>query len=209
MKWSRKSSLDAPTVSKPSFYGGHQESDFARPLGHGERPAAVCQQAVRSLIQGLLASCGPSTVLRRVRAVVVDAVEAMSIRRTYAHVREELFECVPSAVDRDTSASVVVKGGAPLIAASVQHLRPGVVLDRFITAVCHRRRSHAATTGLRSSTTQGRPIDRFFGAAVASTRPFGVLAATAASDDNELSETLSSDVDRGARHIDHFLMRFA
>ncbi len=71
------------------------------------------------LIPGLLFAGCPAAILRAVRAVVVNAVNAVLRRRLCAHVSEEVLETVtPAVADRNASPAIVlvcpgVRGVAP------------------------------------------------------------------------------------------------
>lgn len=84
----------------------------------------------RPLIIRLCFPIGPSTVLSRIRAVVVNAIKG-EVFRTLAHVRKELTEVMtPFVADENPSASVIAVGGVTRVVAATVHQTPSVVFAR-------------------------------------------------------------------------------
>src|SRR3990167_79636 len=85
----------------------------------------------------LLASSGPFAVLRRVGAIVVDAIQRVLGRRLTAHISQEVLERVhPAVADDNTSASIVGERGVLRVIATLLHGTPGVVFHRgFVGAI--------------------------------------------------------------------------
>ena len=87
---------------------------------------------VPSLVVVLLNRRGPSAVLRRVARIVIDAIKAMAVTRSAAHVRQEVLVQAPSFANGDAAPSVVnVVSVIPVVAAA-QHRGPRSVLRTLL-----------------------------------------------------------------------------
>lgn len=105
----------------------------AEPATGGPRPRPVNRLR---MVPALLGGGRPAAVLRRVRPVVVDAVDgrALGLR---PHVREEVHEALrpePSIADRDASAAVARPVGALGVRAAADDATPGRVLPAGLLA---------------------------------------------------------------------------
>jgi len=79
----------------------------------------------RALVQMLLSPRRPSTVLRCVVSVVVDAINGMHRRRTATHVGEEgLKRPSPAITDSNASGTVVLKLLRAWVVTPLLHARP-------------------------------------------------------------------------------------
>lgn len=80
-------------------------------------------------VTALFFRCRPSTILGRVRAVIVNTVDRVTWRRTAAHVRQECFvRAAPAGTDHNAASAVV---WIPLvfgIGAALHHRGPRMVL---------------------------------------------------------------------------------
>ena len=109
-------------------------------------------------VQGLFSVGGPSTILRAVRAVVVDAVNGQPARWWLAHVSQEVLEFKPAVADRDAAAAVTLIGMILRIRASLFHLHPAEVS----TGASHAVGTHQPTNRVpaKTSTTAGLARDQ-------------------------------------------------
>lgn len=69
----------------------------------------------------------PPAILRRVRTIVVDAIDAMAWTRTLAHVLNKLRVIVPAFTDGNSAPSVVRVANRLRIPAARAHHQPGVI----------------------------------------------------------------------------------
>lgn len=80
-------------------------------------------------VVGLVSLVGPAAVLRRVMAVIVDAIDRVRRGGLAAHISEEGVERVqPLVTDRDASASISREFRVPGVQASLLHRRPTLIL---------------------------------------------------------------------------------
>lgn len=101
------------------------------PLWDRQRLALPRQDASRSstsTTSDLFVWRGPSTVLRRIRAIVVDTINRVTCRRFRSHIREEVSEGrTPPFTDDNTSAAISVKSLVAWVFATLDHVHPRVV----------------------------------------------------------------------------------
>jgi hypothetical protein len=124
----------------------HIADKVALPLDSGRRRWTPARAPRLAAIVGLFLLRRPAAILGRVRAVVVDAVERVKLRRTLSHVREERFEAVaPAVADRNSAATVVGVARCLRIQAPVLHLLPRAEFRRLAPAVRAVRGGRALT----------------------------------------------------------------
>lgn len=83
-----------------------------------------------AFVSKLLLWCRPTAVIRRVVAVVVDAIKRplmLMSRRSGTHVSEEVFKLLPAVADSDASTTVVCKAMLLRVVATCKHLIPDEV----------------------------------------------------------------------------------
>ena len=85
-------------------------------------------------ISALLLWGSPAAVAGLVVAVVVDAIDGMSRRRSLAHVRDEGGERLPSLTDANAPAAVPLVVRSLRVLASVFHGRPHTILGAGLAA---------------------------------------------------------------------------
>ena len=137
---------------------------------------------VWAAIQGLFASSSPSAIPRRVRTVIVTAIQGMVRRWAWSHVAQEGCEVgSPFIADSNAATSVTAIGRIRLAIAASFHAFPDSVFMRFSSAV----RSIADAThcgqffAVQASAAAGVAIlecsgpNGFHAAAIASARPMG------------------------------------
>lgn len=97
-------------------------------------PAAI---AFGASIPCLLARRRPAAILRRVRAVIVDAINRVARRWAWSHIGEEVLKAAePSRADRDTSAAVAGVVTAPGIETAILDSTPRLEFARLGLPVC-------------------------------------------------------------------------
>lgn len=89
----------------------------------------------RSAIRRLFFPCRPSAIVRRIRTVVVYAVNRMAHRRSLAHVLSERLKIQPLLANTDASSAVAWKHSRVRIKASTFHCSPHVIHGGLRTAV--------------------------------------------------------------------------
>ena len=106
-----------------------------------------------TLVPSLLKSCGPATVVRRIRSIVVDAVDAVLRRRTQAYISEKSLKGFsPAFTDSNASASVVRVVRISGIQTPLFHAAPGLVLGCLIATKRGAVRLHSLTPDLTNQT---------------------------------------------------------
>lgn len=173
-------SLNRPAVMQSAGDDTFAPSESIRPLLHIHGFTVECQQSVVAPVVGLLFGGCPSAVIRRVVAVVVDAIKP-SARRRITHVGIESCErFAPSVADADATRTVANEGRVFFAVAAAQHAAPCAVFAWFCSfaqVVASRSsrslalRACQAAAGLRSSALQVVRRSYLFTAAVARTFP--------------------------------------
>lgn len=90
---------------------------------------AVCGSVRRGVrerdgsISRLLDHAGPAAIFRRIRAVIVDAVDGIT-RWAFSHVGNEIGEGAPPLANRDSATAVMFPARLFRVHASLPHRRP-------------------------------------------------------------------------------------
>lgn len=79
-----------------------------------------------SLIALLLSFCRPPAIVRLVILVIIFSVKSEA-SRLFSHIRNKVFECLPSFANRDSSSSIVAPLAHRRVFATVEHSLPCVV----------------------------------------------------------------------------------
>lgn len=133
-RWLCNRSLWIPTRRDTFSDSVSAYAGFIGPIGGGHRLTESRYADSYSCVSVLFRSRGPSAVLGRVVAVVVDAIKRTS-RRARTHVCKEVLEGLPSVADSNASPSVSTKPrvrdsvasrphGFPRGLLSLERLRP-------------------------------------------------------------------------------------
>ncbi len=168
--------------------------------------------AIYAGVARLLRLRGPSTILRTVGAIIIDAVEAIqrSVARSrsglwaWSHVGVKGFKrVIPALADRNATPAVVFPLRSLWIRAALAHVQPQRVFRWFASGWSHAVRAflracdfapEAAATFL-SSVVQEHEQRRAFRSAIALAMPIGLpLPRWQAVNSNQASEALSRDV---------------
>lgn len=121
----------------------------SRPVLLRERFSTIRDWRTKALVFGLLDTCGPPTVLTRIRAVVVNAINRMSARWSRPHIgKEGLKGFPPFRRHGNTSAAVSLVIASIKVGASCLHFLPRAVLAGERS--CLTMRSTTITSGLIS-----------------------------------------------------------
>lgn len=156
----------------------------------------------RPCVSRLLSKCGPTAIVRRVWAIVVDAVNGVLRRRLRSHVGQESLEGVaPTVTDSDATPAIVLKSRRVRIQATSFHGFPcsmfwsacqAVNLVGFGCTLLLVAAAACVFTNAQVVTLSDRRI-----AAVAGTQPPQLVSAsTKAFNDNESSEPFSGEINK-------------
>ncbi len=111
--------------------------ELSRPISDGLRNALVSNKAIPARVAVLLCDGSPSTVIRRIRAIVVNAVNGMFGRRPRTNVGIEVLEGAEPTVTHDNAATAIVGiTGMSNVVTSLFDAVPGVALWSASHAVC-------------------------------------------------------------------------
>lgn len=94
------------------------------PLGQALGLPVYRDVSVLGCVSGLFGSSGPSAIVRRVSAIVVDALDGLT-GWALAHVGQKSFKVKPFVADANAPGPVSVKALAFGVAASINHVLPG------------------------------------------------------------------------------------
>jgi hypothetical protein len=71
----------------------------------------------------LLQTCGPSAIIGRIAAIVVDTFDSHALW-TRGHISHEVSHVAPAPTDANTSGSIPLKGNGLRFVASGDHVDP-------------------------------------------------------------------------------------
>lgn len=202
-----------PALLEPGNDGGSFNTAAFGPFGERQCDSIMREAGVGAPVPGLLLSCRPSTIVRLVRAIVIDSVHRVLRRWALAHVRQEVLEAEPPLADCDSAPSVERERLVVRVEASLFHVSPylafpavalsvlGVsfpfsdsVLDVFLcllspeaaaASCCPASERHSEHRSLVSAVAVAEPLHGVVGLF---RRPLG------AGDHNESVETFSDEV---------------
>lgn len=181
------------------------DPDPARPLGKGEALAVMRHIDADAPIRMLDMWKRPAAVLRRVIAIVVDAVNGVFAAWARSHVSKEVFKRSPALADRNAARLVVAEVLAVRVRGAIKDAGPNTVLGGFAHAVralgsavslCKLLFADAATGRREAAFKVLRPRG-FLAAAVASAYPHGAalrIVEGRAMQCGEKAEALASQV---------------
>lgn len=107
---------------------GHVTTE-ASPFSYGEPATAKRQEFIVSFVAGLLEPRGPSAILRRVGAVVINTFDAVSLGLARTHVSQERIKRFrPLIADRDSSPAVILVGRTRWVQDARFHFEPDTAL---------------------------------------------------------------------------------
>lgn len=151
MKRRSQGTANTPTTFQPLEHDQAVNAAVRSPFAQRLSCAIEFKEMVSARVEALFAFSRPAAVIRGVRAVIVDAFDCVTWRRSRPHVAVERGEIVvPRRAHANASAAVV---GVRWIVAALFHADPNLVLRGFAHAVraaaCARRFVLQATAGLR------------------------------------------------------------
>lgn len=149
---------DGPTVMNSRSDGVRGDSGLCGPRGCRHRLAVKSDPHGSSGISVLLNGSRPAAVVWLIVSVVVDAIKRVFWGRTTPHVRDEIFEFLPSFANLNPSFAVFVELRMALVAASLLHVDPRHVFRRASQTVLQvpLQSKVRATTTLSFSERDGR-----------------------------------------------------
>lgn len=120
---------------RPAFFeairnGASHKAEPLIPVSNGERFSVMGQEHAVGSIATLLSRSGPAAILRRVMAVIINAVKLMLGRCATSHVGKEIVEGHPAITDRDAATTIPGILGTFRIKAAGFHGAPDVVFRR-------------------------------------------------------------------------------
>jgi hypothetical protein len=121
--WSCHRSFNGPSVPQSVEQCVVVDVDAFGPVGDAHAYAGVGHDFVTPRISTLLSTCRPSAVVRRIRAIVVDAVQAIS-DRARTHICKKIKERSPAIYDGNSSSAIVIKAIVVRISAALDHVVP-------------------------------------------------------------------------------------
>lgn len=110
--------------SEPAFCRSIDERHLDAVNGH--EPIAPCGPH-------LLGTCCPTTIVGRIAAIVINAMQRLSLGAR-SHVRQKVLKAQPSVAHRDAAVTVVTVPRRIRVPASLQHSVPRRVCWRSATA---------------------------------------------------------------------------
>lgn len=137
--WLCKSIVNTPTLSKPLLCPVVWKAEKLTPFRN--TPAFPIEQNLPGCprIAHLLFSGGPSAVLRRIRSIVVDAINFSLIATWLSHVRQKALKSVsssPSLANCDSATAIKTVGWMRWKAAPRNDARPNTKHRRGTFTMC-------------------------------------------------------------------------
>lgn len=184
---STECSFYRPSALQPTMDGAGTHVEFTRPFADCHRPSLKRNRG-DAAIMTLLGCCGPSTVIGRIRTIVVDSIKAVS-GGLGSHIREEGDKAMaPPRAHCDAASAPIGVAGMLRVMTPPLHVAPSVVFGCLLAAsvvpVCG---ALARGIGNQAPTTTARP------AAKMTTSHVAGLTATAATEPHGLSAVVESN----------------
>lgn len=111
-------------------HGGTGHAHFVGPFGQRHGAAIVFMVNVAASVCALILWHAPNAVVWAVRAIVVNALNRVSCRRTCTHVLNEIFKGAPALANGNAALAVIVKVLRSWIGAAVDHAGPDSMFAR-------------------------------------------------------------------------------
>lgn len=127
--WSwQKGAFDGPAHFQTSLNPIRFDSEFSSPIGHALCPPVERKQSRSGVVSQLQSGTSPSTVVRRVWAVVVNAINRHT-GWTRTHISKKVCEAVfPPLADGDSSRAVSYESITSRVEAPRFHVSPDPIL---------------------------------------------------------------------------------
>ena len=127
-----KSILSGPSSPKAHDDRALTQAQLARPLADGQSPSFEFKNSIATIVVSLLHPCGPYTVLWRIRAIGIIALDCVVNRWSRPQVRKKILETFfPAFTDSDSSATIPLVALIFDIQATLLHVTPSVIFSRM------------------------------------------------------------------------------
>jgi hypothetical protein len=124
----RQSTFDGPAATYSAYNCTLIESEFANPLGHCLSSSVECHPSVVSFIVVLLLQCNPSAIFRRIRTIIVNAIQFGLRKGPISHICIKCRERIaPSFANVNASSAIIAVGMCVWIVAPLFHRMPYVI----------------------------------------------------------------------------------
>lgn len=129
--------LKGPSSLESSSYRSVAHSNSSTPFSYSQSFFVKRKKLRVSSVTTIFSRSNPSTILRGVIPVVVDAVNLMFGARSFTHVCKKVFKRItPSFTNPDSSLSIIFVTLTVFIVAPSFHAVPDVKLWGFCHAMC-------------------------------------------------------------------------
>jgi len=192
IRWQGYGVLDRPAMFKSQSDQVSIRPKVARPLSNSFSDSIECQPSIVTPIIGILFRCDPAAIIRRIWAIVVNAIK-LGTWWFGSHVGVEIDKGLcPSFADCDASRTVSSITGTRHARTSIAHRVPGVEFPRIGHSV---KSAFAAAVGCSSVRQVIGPYQALC-AAFASAQPFPAFPDSDIVKDSPISETLAGNIVR-------------
>lgn len=128
--WSRYGFVECPSLRQPTYKHWDINIRPACPVRQAERYAIVRDEVVVALISGLGRAVCPAAVLRRIRTVIVDSIDAVLDGWSLTHVGNECLEVIaPSIAHCDSTSTVGSKTMVRSVVTPSLYAGPYTIFD--------------------------------------------------------------------------------
>jgi hypothetical protein len=132
-----KALLEGPSNPAAVEESGARDAELAAPLSNGLHFAVHHHDSIFARVVGLLLLCSPSTILRRVIAIVIEAFELVARGGAHPHVVEEVAEgCAPSTTHLNAATAIVYERLIRCVVTTTNHSAPNVI-QRMVARGAH------------------------------------------------------------------------
>lgn len=206
--FSKNSFIVAPSALQSHVDGHGLDSSQFCPLS--ERLGFIVESDLSTIknlarIVCLNFSTSPSTILRRVRAIIINTVNGQTFRSLSHVLKKSLKGFLPSVTDSDSTSSVVGKVRTFGVVTPLKNAAPSVVFRGTVLPVGGVSESNLFS--VVAPTTYGFPVsqafstDYFFGTTVALTKPRGLCSVSFFNRDHgQSSKLFPCEIDK-SRHV--------
>lgn len=204
-KRSRQGGLNAPATLQAKADHARSGSDVLRPFARGSGSSVERDGGVGARVLALFASCGPAAIVRRVRAVVVDALNRVLVGWSWPHIGQKSLKAIePSSAHGDASAAVVLEPFVTGVYAALPCCRPHGIF-RHQSVANFQAQGGSQSFNTKAATANGLPGLKVYApdhgdlAAVASANPSAALSSSSrrghiAIQHDEASESLARQI---------------
>ena len=149
--------LNWHTAMNPRIEAVIWYAKLTRPVRERLRDASIGSTKVIAFVVALLGACRPLTVIGRIRAVVINALNGVFRRGAQAHICIEVLEGIQPTFAHDDTASAIVRPFEALgISTSLFDVTPSIVFSRAAHMVSG---THSGNRfSLQATTTSRKPV---------------------------------------------------